>query len=1310
MPIATYWTSIVALGLLLFPGRALHAQQYERLTVDDGLSQGFVRSIIQTRDGFMWFATLDGLNRYDGNSFKVYRNNPQNPNSLNSDFVLELLEDSRGVLWVITDRGPNLFDPATGNFYQPEISKNLSFSGSNPLRNFREDHLGRLWALTSTQLVRFDIPHDALTPEQMARNAKILVDFVTEQRLGELYNLCPVGDELWLLAENGNVRYGFNTGNFQALPDYVPSNPLLILHRYLTGETWITHPEGITYCYQGKITRLESPDKTQYWSRAVLNDQGLYFLSSTKICRWQDDKLYELYPVIPERILSASTDRNGILWIGTDAQGIYKVYTGRIHFNSFQEGVSHARPPLEDSRGRIWIARSGFSLTSYYELDVSETGGLNPVPLYRDHFSSVIHSKKGGFWAIGSGRRICYLSEAGSKSTCVQSDKYYSFHVSFIEDHRGRICATTSDGQLVIYDPATNAWMDWSFIDLQEGNSAPFVSAIVEDNRGHLWLGSTNGLLEAVPDENGTNFQFKRYDIRNGLSRDRILSLAIDPAHPDWLWIGTQHGLNRLEFSTGKIETLSLRDGLPNDVIYSIVVTNDSNLWAGTNAGLLRINHKSRRWQHFTTADGLPCSEFNTGVATRLKDGRLLFGGVNGITLFNPDEVNISSNRPGIVITEMLVNSKPYTINPSAPVSLGYDENYLIFQFALLDFLHPSSNRYQYRLLGVSDIWSPLSSEHSVAFSHLKPGRYQLEVRGVNSEGVESPTAHFSFQIKPPWWQSFWACLAYGIILLISGRIFYQWKKQQRAFKKKREAERQEAERIKELDQFKSRLYANITHEFRTPLTVILGTAGQMSKNANPEQARPLDMIARNGEQLLRLVNQMLDWSKLESSHLRLQVRRFDLIAFLHLCAEPFRTLTEAKKLNFDLRLPDAALMVESDPDRLHDIVANLLSNAVKFTPSGGSVTLRLDLVDSDTLCISVEDTGIGIPPEHIHRVFERFYQVRTDEKDTDGSGIGLAYANELAQIMNGRLEAGSQPGEGTTLRLYLSQHNTLAFTPAEKSIARRPTTPEPVIIAATDPSLPLVLLVEDNPDVAQYTASCLLGRYQVIYAENGETGVKKALEATPDLIISDVMMPAMDGYELCRTLKSDPRTSHIPVILLTARVDEVSQVQGYQFGADVYLKKPFNQESLLLQMDNLMRLRSSIQDKITAGLLAEEHTATPPPSSGLSGQEIFVRNVLELIEANYNNPDYGVSDMQKTLLMSSTQLHRKLTALTGRSPGQLLRRHRLEKARQLLVERSDLTVAEIAYRVGYKDPNYFFRAFREEFDVPPNTYRKGFA
>ncbi|MBL7803400.1 MAG: helix-turn-helix domain-containing protein [Saprospiraceae bacterium] len=1310
MPIATYWTSIIALWLLLFPGRALHAQQYERLTVDDGLSQGFVRSIIQTRDGFMWFATLDGLNRYDGNSFKVYRNDPQNPNSLNSDFVLELLEDSRGVLWVITDRGPNLFDPATGNFYQPEISKNLAFSGSNPLRNFREDHLGRLWALTSTQLVRFDIPHDALTPEQMAKTAQLQADLISDGSLGELYLICPVDDELWMLTEKGPVRYVFGTGKLQPLPDYVPADALLFLHSRQSGETWIAHPSGLIYTLRGEITNIAIPDKTQILKRAVLSNHGLYLFSKTKIFRWQDNKLNALAPEIPEQILSACVDRNGILWIGTDAQGIYKIFTGRIRFTSFQEGISQARPPLEDAQGRVWVAKSGLALYGYYELPISDVKKPSPGSLYAGKFMSLITAKKGGFWALGWEGRVCHISDAGAVPSCVQSNKRYAFFVNFLEDHRGRLCAVTSKGELVVYDPALNVWSDWRFRDVLEGSPVPFVSAIVEDNRGHLWLGSTNGLLEAVPDENGTNFQFKRYDIRNGLSRDRILSLAIDPAHPDWLWIGTQHGLNRLEFSTGKIETLSLRDGLPNDVIYSIVVTNDSILWAGTNAGLLRINHKSRRWQHFTTADGLPCSEFNTGVATRLKDGRLLFGGVNGITLFNPDEVNISNNRPGIVITEMLVNSKPYTINLSAPVSLGHDENYLIFQFALLDFLHPSSNRYQYRLVGISDIWSPLSSEHSVAFSHLKPGRYQLEVRGVNSEGVESPTAHFSFQIKPPWWQSFWACLAYGIILLISGRIFYQWKKQQRAFKKRREAELREAERIKELDQFKSRLYANITHEFRTPLTVILGTAGQMSKNANPEQARPLDMIARNGEQLLRLVNQMLDWSKLESSHLRLQVRRFDLVAFLHLSAEPFRTLTEAKKLNFDLRLPDAALMVESDPDRLHDIVANLLSNAVKFTPSGGSVTLRLDLVDSDTLCISVEDTGIGIPPEHIHRVFERFYQVRTDEKDTDGSGIGLAYANELAQIMNGRLEASSQPGEGTTLRLYLSQHNTLAFTPAEKSIARRPIAPEPVIVAATDPSLPLVLLVEDNPDVAQYTASCLLGRYQVIYAENGEIGVKKALDATPDLIISDVMMPAMDGYELCRTLKSDPRTSHIPVILLTARVDEVSQVQGYQFGADVYLKKPFNQESLLLQMDNLMRLRSSIQDKITAGLLVEEHTVAPPSSSGLSGQEIFVRNVLELIEANYNNPDYGVSDMQKTLLMSSTQLHRKLTALTGRSPGQLLRRYRLEKARQLLVERSELTVAEIAYRVGYKDPNYFFRAFREEFDVPPNTYRKGLA
>lgn len=1297
---AGLFLAILCAWLFRFP--VAQGQHIERLTVDEGLSQGFVHSVIQTRDGFLWVATLDGLNRYDGVGFKVYRNDPADPYSLNSDFVLELMEDSRGILWVLTDRGPNLFDPVSGRFYHPNGANQFSASSINPLRSLREDRFGRLWAIFDTEIVRFEFPAGD-TPKAAADSMRMRTGFLSKNQLGIVYSLSALDSALWIASEKGCFALSYVDEILRPLSFLPAVDIAYIWQDTFSGAVWLQGAHGLSRWSGGRLSTFAIEGYENGMVCGWSGPKGTYFFSKTRIHRWENGVCVTLPGQIPEIILSACEDRNGVIWLGTNAHGLCKALLGRAQFASYQEGISQTGIPVEDRSGNLWVYGTQADTPGYYRFDA--VSGQLKEPLNNRLQYSLVNGRDGGFWFLSAGGELYHIDRPGAGAR--RYGKAIAGNAqtgNLLQDSRGRLGYLTFDGQMTFFDPRTAKWSTWSFAYLFDPAQLPSPSSFLEDARGCFWIGTSNGLIEATPGENGRNYRFRLYGSADGLSRQRILSLSADPWKPDRLWIGTQHGLNWLDFSTGKFEALTLGDGLPNDVIYSILPANDSILWVGTNSGLLRINHRSRRWRHFTKNDGLPGSEFNTGAALRLRDGRLVFGGVGGFVVFHPDDMVVSPIQPGLAITEIWINSRPYqgTSDTALPIRLNHDQNYVSFRFALLDFVNPASNRYQYRLIGANNNWTPLSSDNSVTFSNLQPGHYQIEVRGVNSEGIESKIARHKFVISPPWWRSVWAFVAYGMAALLGAGVFFQWRRRQRRFRENLAAEHREAERLKTLDQFKSRLYANITHEFRTPLTVILGVAKQLEQDpANQERT---SLIARNGEQLLRLVNQMLDWSKLENSQLRLRPQRFEVVGFLHMAAGTFLALAQSKDLALDFDFPDGALWIDADPDRLNDIVSNLLTNAIKFTPPGGRVALQISIESENTLCIAVEDTGIGIAPEHLPRIFDRFYQIDAPDKGTGGAGIGLSYAQELAQMMGGLLTASSAPGKGTRIQLALPQAVPPRLTDGEAIPARRAETPP---AGPENAELPLVLLIEDNADVARYTADCLAGHFAVVWVSDGSAGLAKALELVPDLVLSDVMLPGIDGFELCAALKNDPRTNHVPVVLLTARADGDSRLKGLQHGAAAYLVKPFQQAELLLKLDNLLRLRMAMQARHTTIFHKRFSAEAKPDTAPAQLEDPFVQRVFALIAAHYADPDFSAAKLQRAVHLSSAQLHRKMLALTGKPPGHFLRLHRLEQSRKILRESPDAAIAEVAYRVGYRDANYFSRAFVQEFGLSPGAYRR---
>jgi signal transduction histidine kinase/CheY-like chemotaxis protein/AraC-like DNA-binding protein len=700
---------------------------------------------------------------------------------------------------------------------------------------------------------------------------------------------------------------------------------------------------------------------------------------------------------------------------------------------------------------------------------------------------------------------------------------------------------------------------------------------------------------------------------------------------------------------------------------------------------------------------------------------------------------------------------------------LDHTQNTVTFDFALMDFVNPNENRYRYRLLGMDGDWVEAGVTHSAPYTGLSPGSYTFEVQGAISGGEWSTSTALKIKILPPWWKSWWAYSLYALALGTAVYLFYKNRLQQRL-------EQQEALRLRELDGFKSRFFTNITHEFRTPLTVILGNLEIMKLEIGKQVAEfpiywressisqflisKISMTRRNAESLLRLINQILDLAKLESNSLKINYINGDVLPYLRYISESLHSFANAQNVMLRVESSETQIVMDYDPERLLQIVHNLLSNAIKFTPSGGRVTLFAGMRDeesgmkgqrtssliphSTSLVLTVSDTGVGISPEDLPLIFDRFYQANNQVPPlggrgaAGGTGIGLALTRELVKAMDGEITVKSELSKGTTFTVRLPivqsppEKSGQALTPKGEphpgsSISNSAEfdglgSPKGLRLLAkqidgqeglSHEGTPYILLIEDNPDVVEYLASCLSGEYQLDFAYNGRAGIEKALETVPDLIVSDVMMPEKDGFEVCDFLKNDERTSHIPIVLLTAKADVESRLAGLKRGADAYLAKPFHREELLVTLANLLEIRKKLRARYsTLPVLSPgkgiAETAPPssliPPPSHL--EDVFLQKLRHCIEENMGESTFDGPALAKKMNMSEVQLYRKIKALTDKSTAIFIRSVRLARGKELL-QTTDLNVSEIAYEVGFDDPNYFSRTFSQEYGAAPSDMRK---
>lgn len=802
-----------------------------------------------------------------------------------------------------------------------------------------------------------------------------------------------------------------------------------------------------------------------------------------------------------------------------------------------------------------------------------------------------------------------------------------------------------------------------------------------------------------------------------------------------------------MEKSTGNFFHLTVKDGLPDNVVYGLLADDAGNIWGSTNRGIFCLNiskkdnKESHAFRNFSKEDGLQDNEFNTNAYKKMPNGNLAFGGVNGLNIFDPKEILAKNYKPPVFITNILVGNLPVlpndktgvlknSIELTSSITLNHLQDILTLEFSSLDFTAPAQNKYRYQLVGIDKNWVESGTRRSATYLHLPAGSYVFKVQGSNSQGVWSDKiAELNIIVKPPWWRTWWAYLTYLLLIGFAVRTYFKFRINKAKLQSQLHFEQQEAKRVKELDTVKTQLYANITHEFRTPLTVILGMANQVKNDPEKHLRTGVDMIVRNGENLLNLVNEMLDLSKLEDGKMTLNLITGDIVAFLRYIVESFQSLAASQQKQFHFLADTDELTVAFDAEKIRQIITNLFSNALKFTPASGNVYVSISQQaaannDQTTLVLKVKDTGIGIPENQIPHIFDRFYQLdNSHTRKAEGTGIGLSLTRELVKLMNGTIAVKSppvgatkgtefiitipltkvNPADAENLVIPAYKENSMPVMTEEKSMTRL------IHSENTGSANSLILLVEDNADVVAYTASCLPD-YKLAVGKDGREGFDIAIDIIPDLVITDVMMPFVDGFEMCRKLREDERTSHIPIIMLTAKADMQSKLEGIEKGADAYLEKPFHKEELLLRIRKLLELRKSLQQyysrqigisdngRISANqevkLVTEEKT-----------EHEFVKKVREVVEANFTNYEFSVEQLCKLIFMSHSQLHRKLEALTGCSPNKFIRIVRLNKAKELLVNPS-LSIAAIALDCGYNDPGYFARIFKQEMGKTPLEWR----
>jgi signal transduction histidine kinase/ligand-binding sensor domain-containing protein/DNA-binding response OmpR family regulator len=1333
-----------------------HAQtgpiNFTSLTTRDGLLSNSVNAILKDRHGLMWFATDDGLNKFDGTNFTVYRYHPGDTASLRTNEVLALHEDRSGNLWIGTSGGGlSLYDRKKNRFvHYPVRTGTATLSGSDVIRGICSDYRGKIWIAQYESLYMVD-------PENQSISKHLLRDDAGRPVKTTLLSIFEDSKQrLWIASDNGLFQYNVRTNTFRLYennntnPSSLPVNRIRTVTEDKWGNIWVGTSSG--------LSKLK-PDGSgfihyNYLKGTEINyiagdDQGLLWIGSTSglyLYNIQADSFTVFtHENRNHQSLSSNAvrciyiDKQGIYWFGTYQGGVCKYDKNLNLFNltlssSFQENrakVAVITSMAENKSGYFLIGTNGNGL---YEYDRKKELA-NPVNLPVKNVAAnslavlaLLRTKTNKLYIgtflhgliIADRQKGAYkqLMKGPGHDDLTSNDIFCLF-----EDSKGNVwIGTNGDGIIVMNNDRVVA--RYSPLP-QPGGAAHlpingYIRAFAEDANGNIWVGTHGGGIAVCEPATGKWTIYTQE--KSQLPSNKIQCLHRDSRGK--MWVGTFSGLAAFDADKHQFTIFSEKDGLQNTMVYQIVEDAAGKLWLSTNTGISRFDPGTKSFWNFTHLNGLQNSNFVRGVGLRLSDGELLFGGLEGFNHFNPGQLTINRNVPQVILTDLKISNKSVAAGNDAPIKehisvaneirLNYKQNFAL-GFVALNYTIPKQNHYAYKLEGFDKDWNYIGTANMASYTNLDPGEYTFRIKASNNDGIWSTEdTTIKIFVKPPFWRTTYAYVFY--ILAIGGLLLYSRYRGISRLRKKfaLEQERQKVKRIQELDRMKLKFLTNLSHDFRTPISLIMGPVDQlMEAEGNPGKLEKLSMVRRNSRRLLNLVNQLLDFRKMEEHELKLQLSKGEFVSFLKEVTESFTDMSERKNIRFTFKTCIDRLDAYFDRDKMERILFNLLSNAFKFTLAGGHITVDLQGAESSDdqeytwVSLKVIDTGIGVPGDKKDMIFDRFFQDDTSAAILNqGTGIGLSITKEFIKLHGGNIRVESEPGKGSafTIKVPLKRANqTQAEQPlmqpeadgSNTGLTASPATQEE---NAKNNALS-VLLVEDNDDFRFYLKDNLRNKYKVIEATNGKEGWQKALSTHPQLIVSDISMPEMDGIELIKKIKSDKRTSHIPVILLTAVTGQEQQLKGLETGANDYITKPFNFEVLNAKIKNLLLLKNTMQSTYSKQIRV---MATEPVVE--SADEKLLTEIATYLEDNLTNPQLSVENLSKQFKMSRSTLYAKLLELTGQTPVEYIRSFRLDKA-AVLMEKSTMTISEIAYQVGFTTSNYFAKAFKSKFNMLPSEF-----
>jgi signal transduction histidine kinase/DNA-binding NarL/FixJ family response regulator/streptogramin lyase len=1318
-----------------------HTFHVRSITPEQGLSHGYVSSLFQDSRGYIWIGTIYGLNRFDGYQCKAFTPNQLDEWALHTPIITAITEDRDGMLWLGTDNGLALFNPYSEKFIP--LTKLNPKAPTGFIRDLLVDGDNNIWCTNleggktrvcairnNARLPLFSSREKAAPPMLEINEPKLPEGFGTVIRL-----FFQTGNFSCLLANDAGRFLELNLRKKTFSPTPKPADVLL------TGVTQRTllfqdHDYGNSMHPDERLALLQSPEGAQYAcqffeKRIFQIEPGKHPKTSNEI-----EQSTVIATLDQPQSFARIVDRSGKIWVGTIGYGLRIIEPDLNAFQFQFPDINFCNPsPMPD--GKIWAGM--YDAEKFVDPKTGQVS--NPIwagaldktetvkaTLFDESYKNII--------LITEYRQQLWLAvfDPGAKflRRIHALESFTLDPIMLYKDSKGAIWVAGTGGEVLRFDQQTQTAKHWRLNYLfpqKVDQGEQMARCIAEDKKGRIWIGSDVGLIRISYSPRGADFKSYHNAGKNGriFRSPWIFSICPHAENPDQLWLATMSGgLARFDSKNEKLEYLDTDNEL--NLVIGMTTDRENNLWLATNKGILQYHPATNVFVTYAHLKHIPKISLNSTAIIKDASGIIYMGGAGMLTI-KPDALKPQPVGGDLVVTDIQVNRKPAKAGiPGAIVSLderknfslqlSHDDRFIAIHFSVPAAAIPEAVLYRYRLHGLHNDWILMGQKRTVELAGLAPGNYTLEVEAATSGEPWSQAKKISLPIRiaPPWYAGIPAYCFYALVLaaLISAGFRYQRKRLSLQFTA--DLNRKEVERLHAMDEFKNRFFAYIAHEFKTPLTIIMGAGEYLRRLHSQDTDRGYpEAVIREGNNMLNLIHELIDVTRLQDKSIQLRYESLDIVAFLEKIVEAWKPVTAAGQIDLSLtaNMPNATL--DLDQTRTQYILNNLLSNAMKYTPPDGKISIQLEPADQYTARISISDTGTGIAPEDLPHIFEKYFQGSQKSLETNHFGLGLSFVKDLTELLGGKISVESTLGKGAKFSLELPMRAPTGIPVASRPDTQAPAADEMLLAQSikAGSGAPQLLIVDDHPAIQSYLKQVLQPHFNLTFAKNGQEGLETAIEQIPDIILTDVMMPIMDGIAMTQELKAHQLTNHIPVVMLSAKNEIQDRLEGQEHGADAYLGKPFNNRELILTLHNLNRLQQRWKKRyaaIATGESSLKEAAEMPETftqTVVSSNDAFMQKILDAFENHYASENFDAVELAALLNISKAQLYRKISKISNEGVMELLRNFRLKKAMKLLEKHPEMSTKEVAFNVGFKEYSHFSASFKKRFGVAPSEWRK---